>query len=343
MSAIAITGGAGFIGSNLVHKLLADGHRILNLDALTYAGNLDSLGACMDHPAHKFLQLDICESALIERALHEFQPDRLIHLAAESHVDRSITGPINFVKTNVMGTTSLLQATLGYWETAGKPADFRFIHVSTDEVFGALGQHGSFHEGSAYQPLSPYSASKAASDHLARAWENTYGLPVIICNCSNNYGPFQFPEKLIPVVITNALRGLPIPVYGEGSQVRDWIHVSDHCDALAIISRAGKPGNTYVIGADEEWRNIDLVKFLCRLIDELVGGSSEQLIRFVDDRLGHDFRYAINAGKLRNELGWQPNIAFESGLRSTVEWYFKNQSWWGAILDGSYRQRKTIL
>jgi dTDP-glucose 4,6-dehydratase len=338
-----ITGGAGFIGSNLVHKLVREGHRVMNVDKLTYAGNLASLAGVAESPDYEFLQADIADEAAMKDVVARFRPDRIMHLAAESHVDRSIDGPLEFVRTNVMGTAVLLHAAHGYWsglDEAAK-AEFRFLHVSTDEVFGSLGETGYFTETSPYDPHSPYSASKASSDHMARAWADTYGLPIVVTNCSNNYGPYQFPEKLIPVVILKALRGEAIPVYGKGENIRDWLHVEDHCDALVAVVENGKLGETYNIGGDNELKNIDLVRILCKHLDELRpredGAKYEGQITYVTDRPGHDMRYAIDASKIRGELGWQPTWKAEEGFRATVEWYLKNGDWYGAILDGSYK------
>jgi len=371
---ILVTGGAGFIGSNLVHLLVSKGHLVLNIDKLTYAGNPRSLADLEGNPNHQLLQADICDAEAMRKAFADFRPDWVMHLAAESHVDRSIDGPGEFIQTNILGTYVLLQAALEYWRGLGdqrsevggqRSADnassllnsdfchptsssFRFLHVSTDEVYGSLGEMGLFTETTPYDPHSPYSASKASSDHLARAWRDTYGLPVIVTNCSNNYGPFQFPEKLIPVVILKALRGEPIPVYGKGENIRDWLYVEDHAEALLTAISKGKPGETYNIGGDNEMRNIDLVRLLCRILDEKVesgklkaemrkGGSFADQITFVTDRPGHDLRYAIDATKIKNELGWEPKQDHESGFRKTVEWYLQNEAWWQNILDGSYQ------
>jgi dTDP-glucose 4,6-dehydratase len=338
-----VTGGAGFIGSAFVrHALAAAGHDILVVDKLTYAGNLDSLAAVKDHPQFKFVRADIADAAKMRAALADFQPDVVLHLAAESHVDRSIDGPAAFVQTNVVGTFVLLQQALGYWRTLPKTKAerFRFHHVSTDEVFGSLAADGSFNEDSPYRPNSPYSASKAASDHLVRAWHHTYGLPVVISNCSNNFGPCHFPEKLIPLTILNALEGKPLPVYGKGENVRDWLYVEDHARALLSIAERGRVGHGYNVGADCERSNIAVVRAICALMDELAPdavGPRERLITFVADRPGHDLRYAIDARKIRTELGWAPQETFETGLRKTVAWYLTNRSWWERIRSNVYR------
>ena len=341
---ILVTGGAGFIGSNLVrHILTTTDHEVLNVDKLTYAGNRHSLDDLASNPRYKFAQVDICDSFAIGRYFAEFQPDWVMHLAAESHVDRSIDGPGAFIHTNIVGTFTLLQAARGYYEklTGGAKDAFRFLHVSTDEVYGSLGESGYFLEDTPYDPHSPYSASKAASDHLARAWADTYKLPVLVTNCSNNYGPYQFPEKLIPVVILKALRGDPIPVYGKGENIRDWLYVGDHADALLTVVSTGRAGETYNIGGNNERRNIDLVRMLCSLLDELKpradGKSYADQITFVTDRPGHDLRYAIDASKIKRELNWTPKQDHTSGFRKTVQWYLDNQPWWQAILDGSYK------
>ncbi len=338
-----VTGGAGFIGSNLVRRLVTSGSRVMTIDKLTYAGNLASLAGVMGSPNHEFVQADIADEAAMREAIARFRPERILHLAAESHVDRSIDGPLEFVRTNVLGTAALLHAAHGYWsglDEAGK-AGFRFIHVSTDEVFGSLGETGFFTETTPYDPHSPYSASKASSDHMARAWADTYGLPVIVTNCSNNYGPYQFPEKLIPVVILKALRGEAIPVYGKGDNIRDWLHVEDHCEALVTVAEKGVPGETYNIGGDNELRNIDLVRILCGHLDTLRpredGHSHSEQITFVTDRPGHDMRYAIDAAKIHRELGWKPRWTAGDGFLATVRWYLENDAWVQGILDGSYK------
>jgi dTDP-glucose 4,6-dehydratase len=341
---ILLTGGAGFIGSNLVRLLLNEpSHEVLTLDALTYAGNLHSLTDFASHPRHRFVQADITDAAFLRHLFADFAPDWVMHLAAESHVDRSIDGPGAFIQTNVVGTFTLLQAARAHFDSLTGPARdrFRFLHVSTDEVYGSLGPTGRFTEHTPYDPHSPYSASKAASDHLARAWADTYRLPVLVTNCSNNYGPYQFPEKLIPVVILKALRGDPIPVYGKGENIRDWLYVGDHCEALHTVIASGRPGQTYNIGGDNERQNIDLVRLLCALLDELRpradGRPYSEQITYVTDRPGHDLRYAIDATKIKTELGWTPKQDHASGFHQTVAWYLANESWWRPILDGSYR------
>lgn len=338
-----VTGGAGFIGSNLVRRLVGSGHRVMTIDKLTYAGNLTSLAEVLDSPNHEFVQADIADEAAMRDAVGRFRPDRIFHLAAESHVDRSIDGPLEFVRTNVLGTAALLHAAHGYWsglDDAGK-ARFCFIHVSTDEVFGSLSDTGYFTETTPYDPHSPYSASKASSDHMARAWADTYGLPVIVTNCSNNYGPYQFPEKLIPVVILKALRGDAIPVYGKGENIRDWLHVEDHCEALVTVAQNGVPGETYNIGGGNELRNIDLVRILCGHLDSLRprkdGRHYAEQITFITDRPGHDMRYAIDASKIQRELGWKPRWTADAGFLATVRWYLENDGWVQSILDGSYK------
>ena len=341
---ILITGGAGFIGSNLVRMLIQETeHSVLNLDALTYAGNEHSLADLSDNPRYTFAQVDICDAAAVNKAFNDFQPDWVMHLAAESHVDRSIDGPGAFVQTNVIGTFNMLQAARAHFEslTGEAKANFRFLHVSTDEVYGSLGAEGLFSETTPYDPHSPYSASKAASDHLARAWADTYGLPVLVTNCSNNYGPFQFPEKLIPVVILKALNGDPIPVYGKGENIRDWLYVGDHADALHTVIAKGTIGETYNIGGYNERTNLDLVRLLCELLDEFQprtdGKPYADQITFVTDRPGHDLRYAIDASKIKRELGWTPKQDHSSGFRKTVKWYLDNSEWTENILSGEYK------
>ncbi|GFE77064.1 dTDP-glucose 4,6-dehydratase [Novosphingobium sp. TCA1] len=330
---VIVTGGAGFIGSALVRYLVLEkGYDVLTIDALTYAGCEASLRAVDGKPNHRFLKADICDRAAMGAAIGSFRPDRIMHLAAESHVDRSITGAADFIQTNIVGTFTLLEAARGYWsglDEAEKSA-FRFLHVSTDEVYGSLGDEGLFEESTPYDPSSPYSASKAASDHLAKAWERTYGLPVVVSNCSNNYGPYHFPEKLIPLVILNALEGRALPVYGKGENVRDWLFVEDHARALDIIIERGRVGETYNVGGRNERRNIDVVRRICSVLDTLVPGDAprEQLIEYVTDRPGHDARYAIDATKLETELGWRAQETFETGIEKTVRWYLENEWWW---------------
>ena len=348
-----VTGGAGFIGSALVRHLVREGARVLVVDKLTYAGNLASLreaGLDPDSPQTlpcdgpvAFFQADICDTPAMDRAFSEFRPDTIFHLAAESHVDRSIDGPGEFVRTNVLGTASLLQAALKYWRSLpeGEARDsFRFQHISTDEVYGSLGDEGFFTEKTPYSPHSPYSASKASSDHLVRAWHDTYGLPTLITNCSNNYGPYHFPEKLIPLVILNALDGKPLPVYGTGANVRDWLHVDDHVAALCLVNEKGAPGETYNVGGHNERTNLEVVKAVCKALDELKpradGSKYESLITFVADRPGDALRYAIDPSKLVGELGWKPAHTFDGGLRETVEWYLANEWWWGPIHAQKY-------
>jgi dTDP-glucose 4,6-dehydratase len=338
-----VTGGAGFIGSAFVrHALAATDHHVLVVDKLTYAGNLDSLAVVKDHPRFKFVRADIADAAKMQAAFTDFQPDVILHLAAESHVDRSIDGPAAFVQTNIVGTFVLLQQALAYWRALPKAnaERFRFHHVSTDEVFGSLDAEGLFNEDSPYRPNSPYSASKAAADHLVRAWHHTYGLPVVISNCSNNFGPCHFPEKLIPLTILNALEGKPLPVYGKGENVRDWLYVDDHARALLLIAEQGRIGHGYNVGADSQRSNIAVVRAICALMDEFVPdavGPRDRLITFVADRPGHDLRYAMDARKIRQELGWVPQETFESGLRKTVAWYLANPSWWERIRSAVYR------
>ena len=342
---ILLTGGAGFIGSHLVRHLLHEhGASVVNFDKLTYAGNLDSLADVAAHPQYRFEQGDVCDAQALRRVFDEYQPDVVFHLAAESHVDRSIDAPATFVQTNVVGTTVLLQEALRYFRglAADHAKTFRLIHVSTDEVFGSLDfEEAAFTEHTPYAPRSPYSASKAAADHFVRAWHHTYGLPVVLTNCSNNYGPFQFPEKLIPHTILKALRGDAIPVYGNGENIRDWLYVEDHVRALWAACENGTLGETYNLGAGNELSNLELVRTLCELLDELAPNpqlsSYSSLITFVEDRPGHDLRYAIDAGKALHELGWTPQTAFDDGLRQTVRWYLENTAWWERILNGDYK------
>lgn len=331
---ILVTGGAGFIGSAVVRLAMARGHEVVNLDALTYAANLENVASVADRPGYAFEQADLRDRAALDRVLADHKPDAIMHLAAESHVDRSIDGPGAFIETNVTGTYNLLEAARAYWVAQGRPEGFRFHHISTDEVFGSLGETGQFTEDTPYDPRSPYSASKAASDHLVRAWHETYGLPVVLTNCSNNYGPFHFPEKLVPVVILNALHGRPIPVYGDGGNIRDWLYVEDHADALLLVLEKGELGRSYNIGGENEAKNIDLVRTICAHMDRLRPDAAphDRLITFVTDRPGHDRRYAIDPTRIRTELGWRPSLTVEEGLRRTVEWYLDNQDWWQPLL-----------
>ena len=331
---LLVTGGAGFIGSAVVRLAVSRGHEIVNLDALTYAACLENVASVADSPLYKFEQADIRDLPALEAIFAKHQPDAVMHLAAESHVDRSIDGPQAFIETNVMGTYNMLQAARQYWETCGKPETFRFHHISTDEVFGSLGATGQFTEETPYDPRSPYSASKASSDHLVRAWAETYGLPVVLTNCSNNYGPYHFPEKLIPVVILSALAGKPIPIYGKGENVRDWLYVEDHADALLLVLEKGAIGRSYNIGGENERSNLELVQTICTILDALKPASAPyaDLIEFVTDRPGHDLRYAIDPTRLRNELGWRPSVTVEEGLEKTVRWYLDNETWWKPLL-----------
>jgi dTDP-glucose 4,6-dehydratase len=330
---ILVTGGAGFIGSAVVRLAVARGHHVVNLDALTYAACLDNVASVAGSPLYAFEHADIRDRAALDRILAAHRPDAVLHLAAESHVDRSIDGPAAFIDTNVTGTYTLLEAARAWWQRAGRPDRFRLHHVSTDEVFGSLGAEGKFTEDTPYDPRSPYSASKAASDHLVRAWHETYGLPVLLTNCSNNYGPFHFPEKLIPVVILNALAGRPIPVYGRGENVRDWLFVEDHADALLCVLERGRVGRSYNIGGENEARNIDLVRMICGILDAMRPGPRPYAdqITFVTDRPGHDARYAIDPARIRAELGWRPSVTLDEGLRRTVRWFLDNEAWWRAL------------
>ncbi len=343
MKKIIVTGGAGFIGSALIRLLLADSdYFVINADKLTYAGNLESLARVADNPRYCFEQVDICDAAATRAVFARHAPDGIMHLAAESHVDRSISGPGEFIQTNIVGTFNLLQAAREYWNDLpeNKKSLFRFHHVSTDEVYGSLGTTGLFTEQTAYQPNSPYSASKAASDHLTRAWHHTFGLPVVTTNCSNNYGPYHFPEKLIPLMILNALNGKPLPIYGKGDNVRDWLYVDDHARALRLVFEQGKVGETYNIGGHNEKTNLEVVHTLCDVLDELrpQAKSYRSLIAFVQDRPGHDLRYAIDAAKIEKELGWKPQETFASGIRKTVQWYLDNPAWVSHVVSGEYQQ-----
>ena len=344
---VLVTGGAGFIGSAVVRHLINDtDHSVLNLDKLTYAGNLESLASVSNSDRYQFAQIDICNSDAVKAVLNDFRPDILMHLAAESHVDRSITGPADFIETNILGTYTLLEEARHYWKSLDEAGQtrFRFHHISTDEVYGDLdGTDLLFTEETSYEPSSPYSASKASSDHLVRAWNRTYGLPVVVTNCSNNYGPFHFPEKLIPHVILNALKGKALPIYGKGDQIRDWLYVEDHARALVCVATKAKIGETYNIGGHNEKQNIEVVHTICDLLEELRPEKPQgvthyrDLITYVQDRPGHDRRYAIDASKIERDLGWVPQETFESGLRQTVIWYLQNQNWWQRVLDGDYR------
>ncbi|WP_299151807.1 dTDP-glucose 4,6-dehydratase [uncultured Tateyamaria sp.] len=331
---LMVTGGAGFIGSAVVRLAVARGHNVVNVDALTYAACLDNVASVADSPAYAFEHADICDWDAMVRVFDTHRPDAVMHLAAESHVDRSIDGPGAFVQTNVTGTYTLLEAARRYWQARDRFDAFRFHHISTDEVYGSLGPTGQFTETTAYDPRSPYSASKAASDHLVRAWGETYGLPIVLTNCSNNYGPFHFPEKLVPVIILNALAGKPLPIYGDGSNVRDWLYVEDHADALLTVLSKGAIGRSYNIGGDNERTNLELVQALCAILDDKrpkARGSYADQITFVADRPGHDARYAIDATRIRDELGWHPSVTVEEGLALTVEWYLANEDWWRAL------------
>jgi dTDP-glucose 4,6-dehydratase len=347
---IVVTGGAGFIGSALVRRIVGSTpHCVLNVDKLTYAGNLESLAQVEHSPRYTFERMDICDARSLRDLFAHFRPQWVMHLAAESHVDRSIDGPAEFITTNIVGTFTLLQEALDYWRTLATAdrAAFRFHHISTDEVFGSLGAEGLFTEQTPYQPRSPYSASKAAADHLVRAWHHTYGLPVVLSNCSNNYGPYHFPEKLIPLIIINGILGKPLPVYGKGENVRDWLYVDDHAEALLAIVERGRIGESYNVGGCCERRNIDLVRAICAILDEVspdrLQPRREALIEFVTDRPGHDHRYAIDAGKIAAELGWRPRETLDSGLRKTVLWYLENRGWWERVRSGSYRGERLGL
>ena len=335
---ILVTGGAGFIGSAVVRLAIARGHSVVNVDALTYAACLENVACVADHPNYAFEQVDIRVRAALEDVFSKHTPGAVMHLAAESHVDRSIDGPTDFIETNVNGTFNMLEAARSYWQEQGKPKGFRFHHISTDEVFGSLGPRGMFTEDTPYDPRSPYSASKASSDHLVRAWHETYGLPVVLTNCSNNYGPYHFPEKLIPVVILNALAGKPLPIYGDGGNIRDWLYVEDHADALLLVLEKGELGRSYNIGGENERTNLELVKTLCEILDRLQprrDGRYADLIKFVTDRPGHDARYAIDPRRIRDELSWRPSVTVEEGLEKTVQWYLDNANWWKPLLERS--------
>ncbi len=338
---ILVTGGAGFIGSAVVRQAIRDGHEIINLDCLTYAANLANVAGVSNAPGYAFEKVSITDRAALDDVFARHRPDAVMHLAAESHVDRSIDGPAAFIETNITGTYTLLEAARAYWDREGRTDTFRFHHISTDEVFGSLGATGMFTEDTPYDPRSPYSASKASSDHLVRAWHETYGLPIVLTNCSNNYGPFHFPEKLIPVVILNAIHGKPIPVYGKGENIRDWLYVEDHADALLLVLQKGEIGRSYNIGGENEARNIDLVTTICKLLDERRPESAPHadLIEFVTDRPGHDLRYAIDPTRIREELGWRPSLTLEEGLAKTVDWYLQNEDWWRPLLTIAMERR----
>ena len=347
---ILITGGAGFIGSAVVRQYITETDAtVVNVDKLTYAGNLESVAEVADSARYHFEKVDICDAPALQQLFERYRPDAVMHLAAESHVDRSIDGPAQFIETNILGTYTLLEAARNYWQTLPDAAQthFRFHHISTDEVYGTLGPEGYFTEETPYQPNSPYSASKAASDHLVRAWHHTYGLPVVTTNCSNNYGPYHFPEKLIPLVIIKALRGEALPIYGKGDNIRDWLYVEDHARALRLVLEKGRLGETYNIGGHNERTNLQVVETICAHLDELLPDAQfvphASLISFVTDRPGHDKRYAIDAGKLERELGWRPAETFESGLRKTVEWYLNNRTWWERVLSGAYQGERLGL
>jgi len=334
---LLVTGGAGFIGSAVVRLAVSRGQRVVNLDALTYAACLENVASVVDDPLYSFVKADLRDRGVLDDVFSKYAPTRVLHLAAESHVDRSIDGPAEFMETNVMGTFHLLEAARSHWETKGRPDQFRFHHVSTDEVFGSLGATGQFTEATPYDPRSPYSSSKAASDHLVRAWHETYGLPVVLTNCSNNYGPYHFPEKLVPVIILNALAGKDLPIYGDGSNVRDWLYVEDHADALLKVLDEGTNGRSYNIGGENEKTNLELVNILCDILDReqprVDGKSYADQITYVTDRPGHDARYAIDPTRIRTELGWRPSVTVEEGLAKTVRWYLDNEDWWRALQD----------
>ncbi|MBC8213927.1 MAG: dTDP-glucose 4,6-dehydratase [Candidatus Marinimicrobia bacterium] len=344
---ILVTGGAGFIGGNFVVKqIIENNNSVLNYDKLTYAGNLETLSSVENSDNYRFINGDICDKEYFGKTITDFKPDAIVHFAAESHVDRSIDGPSEFIQTNIVGTSVLLEESMNYYRKLSddRKKTFRFLHVSTDEVFGSLDDNGFFTESTPYDPSSPYSASKASSDHLVRAWHRTYGLPVVITNCSNNYGPFQFPEKLVPLMILNCLDGKSLPVYGTGSNVRDWLFVEDHCDAIYSVLTNGKVGETYNIGGNTEKTNLEVVKTICKILDKIQPStkikSYEELITFVTDRPGHDFRYAIDASKIQRELNWEPKESFETGIKKTIEWYLNNKIWWQNIQSNKYKQER---
>ena len=343
---IFVTGGAGFIGGNFVLKQVQNGHEVLNYDKLTYAGNLETLDTITDNPNYQFVKGDICQRSTVKEHLNQFQPNAIVNFAAESHVDSSIDGPFEFIQTNIVGTAILLDEANNYYKNLSKEMKdgFRVLHISTDEVYGSLGKDDYFTEKTAYDPSSPYAASKASSDHLARAWQRTYGLPILITNCSNNYGPYQFPEKLIPLMILNCLAGKNLPVYGKGDNVRDWLYVEDHCDAIFTVLTEGNVGGTYNIGGNNEIKNIDIVETICVKMDQLIPRANsekyEKLITYVADRPGHDLRYAIDASKIRDDLNWRPKESFTTGIDKTIRWYLDHKSWWKAIQDNNYQQER---
>ena len=343
---ILVTGGSGFIGSAVVRHAVNEGHEVVNLDALTYAANPENVASVAQSPCYTFVKEDIRDRQALDRVFEEHQPDAVMHLAAESHVDRSIDGPADFVETNILGTFNLLEAARLYWNSNGRSPDFRFHHISTDEVFGSLGEKGQFTETTPYDPRSPYSSTKAGSDHLVRAWHETYDLPVVLTNCSNNYGPYHFPEKLVPVVILSALAGQPIPIYGDGGNIRDWLYVEDHANALLLVLQKGQIGRSYNIGGENEATNLDLVRVICQHMDEMnpQGAPHDRLITFVPDRPGHDRRYAIDPSRIRTELGWRPSVTVEEGLKRTVRWYLDNRNWWEPLLrrDGVGKRLGTL-
>jgi len=348
MLKLLITGGCGFIGSNFILKQVKDGKTaVLNFDKLTYAGNKENLSLIDSQPNYKFVQGDISDKKAVSKIISIFQPDIIVHFAAETHVDRSIDDPLAFIHTNIVGTAILIETAFEYCEEKKIKDKFRFLHVSTDEVFGSIGYEEFFTEKTCYDPSSPYSASKAGADHLVRAWQRTYGFPALITNCSNNYGPYQFPEKLIPLIIANCMDEKPLPIYGEGLNIRDWLYVKDHCDAINMVLYQGLIGETYNIGGNNEMRNIDIVNIICTILDEIKprpnGSSYAELITFVKDRPGHDFRYAIDASKIKNDLGWQPKETFETGIRKTIQWYLDNENWWRQIQDETYNQERLGL
>ncbi len=344
MKTYLVTGGSGFIGTNFINYILKNNNdiKIINLDKITYAGNINNQ-IRTDENKYKLIKGDICDIKLVEKLFEEYSFDFVVHFAAETHVDRSIDTPINFIQTNIIGTLNLLNQSLEYWNASSKKKSFKFLHISTDEVYGSLGSEGKFTEENPYNPSSPYSASKASADHLVRSWNKTYGLPTLITNCSNNYGPYQFPEKLIPLIIINCINEKSLPVYGDGQNIRDWLYVIDHCEAIQCVLEEGRAGQTYNIGGDHEVKNIDIVNTICRILNDLLprnNGDYEELINFVEDRPGHDFRYAIDSTKLKNELGWKPRTSFSDGIKNTIKWYLKNENWWKMINDNSYQQQR---